>query len=247
MSQGSLAENPLIFKSIHVSWISNWLTSQWIESQSERLSYQLKAQAIESEILWIWSHLQIASLESQINYLNLKPLESQINHRQSNPLNLEPIDNQTAWIWNQLTTKSLELQNNWIANHLHLNSIDFHISKQLNLKWAENQKLEPQTNGISKHLNLKSIDAKQLNLKSIDFQTNSISDLLPIGSFSLETSAAASCGRYVKTLLLYTFVGHSYLRMWRHCFRVKVANTWLPRAKHCWPAVFHVAACKPLL
>ena len=130
-------------------------------------------------------------------------LESQINDWLSNHLKIEFIDSQIACrlTINQLTTKSLESQSSWIANRLNLRSVESQTS------WISNdlttKTFESQINGISKQLSLKSLEsqtksnAKQLNLKSIDFRTNWIPRLLPVGSLSLETSATASCGRYV--------------------------------------------------
>ena len=54
------------------------------------------------------------------------------------------------------------------------------------------------------------MNAKQLNLKSTDFRTNSIPHLLPIGSLSLETSVTASCGRYDRMRQLFDIFLYSY-------------------------------------
>ena len=197
--------NHFPFKSVEprTAWTSNQLTLKAVNFQIAWTSNQMKLKTVESEIIRTWNDLQIRSLESQVIYLNLKLFESQISHWQSNHLNLESIDNQTSRISNHLTTKSFESQNNWIANHLNLNSIDFQIlkSKQLNLKWTVNKKLESQINGISNLLNLQTKwNAKYIIESEINWlsnRTNSIPDLLLIGSLSLETSATASCGRYV--------------------------------------------------
>ena len=93
--------------------------------------------------------------------------------------------------FDHLTTKSFESQINWQPTHLNLinwqpKSFESHIS------WQPN------------HLNLKSFDIQIiLTLNSLESDCAWLSNQLnstrplPIGSLSLETSAAALCGRYV--------------------------------------------------
>ena len=80
---------------------------------------------------------------------------------------------ETNWSWNQLNLKSVESQSNW-------------VSKQLTFKSIESE------------INWNSI---QLNFKSVDSHIYWISHFTPIGFLSLETSATASCGRYVISTL----------------------------------------------
>ena len=214
VSQKRKSPIPLNLKPVsrQTIWISNQLTTKSLESQ---VSWQPKS--FESQIKW-----QPKSFESQITWrphrLNLKWIDN-INH-----LNLTSVDSKIIWISNQLTTKSPESQINWQPkscesqitwqpNHPYLKSLDNILnltSLDSQLTWTSNQ-LQPN------HLNLKSVDnqnrlnrksndnqiiwlSSHLNLTSIDFRTNWIPHLLPIGSLSLETSATASCGRYVKKL-----------------------------------------------
>ena len=132
----------LNFKSIEsqIEWLASQLILKANDSQTNWISKQ-KNLKFELEIIWISHHLNLKPvLESQVTWT----LESQINDWQSNHLKLESIDNQIAWLPNQLTTKSLGPQSSWISN-------------QLKLKWTGNKTLEPQTDGMSKQLNLKSL------------------------------------------------------------------------------------------
>ena len=190
-----------------ITWTSSHLTSKSLESQiNDNLSF-------ESQIDWQPTHLnlnsidnQIRSLESQINWqpthLNPKSTDkqNQSNHTSiGNQIICKSFDNQLTWISNRLTTKSFESQLDWQPNLLNLTWIDNRLT------WSSNQ----QTSKIIWSA-IRSRTKSHLNLKSIDIQINSFeSDInrlsnhlisthpLPIGSFSLETSATASCSRYV--------------------------------------------------
>ena len=87
-------------------------------------------------------------------------------------------------------------------NHLNHTSVDNHIT------WTSNhlasKPLESQINWQPNHLNLMSFEA---DINWLSNQLNSAHPL-PIGSLSLETSAAASCGRYVMFLwnLIYIYI-----------------------------------------
>ena len=184
-----------------LTWTSNHLTAKPLESQINWQPTHLNLRSIDNQLTGIRSQLtnkinRIAhrlttkSLESQINW---EPtLESRIDW-QPNHLNLKLIDNQINWISNQLTTTSLEVRINRQPK-----SFEAHID------WQPN------------HLNFKSLDnPNHLNLTSIESDINWLSNQLnsarslPIGSLSLETSATASCGRYV--ILLYVFNARSML------------------------------------
>ena len=125
---------------------------------------------------------------------------------QPNHLNLKSFDIQISWISNQLTTSSFESQIDWQPNHLNLRSIDNRItwiSNQLTTKSVESQinwqpkSFEPQIRWQPNHLTLNSFES---DINWLSNQWNSAHSL-PIGSLSLETSAAALWGRYVKDII----------------------------------------------
>ena len=174
----------------------------------------------ESDIIWISSHLILTSLESEANgtsnHLSLRSIAVQPNwirnNWQRNPLNL-------TWISKSTDNQALESQNWWTANRLNLESRESQIkwfSNQMSIKAAESNQMsfkavKSQSNSISTRLTVRRFEfeihwhqtiwisnhwkSKQLSLKSIESKW--IPHLLPIGSLSLETSAKASCGRYV--------------------------------------------------
>ena len=150
-------------------WISNQLTTKTLEPQINGQTH-----SFETEINW-----QPKSVDSQIK-LTTKPLESQINW-QPNHWNRKSTDNQITWISDQLTTKSFESQ---------INGPKLFESQ---IRWQPN------------HLNLKSDDSQIIELNplesDIDWLSNQLNSTRPlpilIGSLWLETSATASCGRYV--------------------------------------------------
>ena len=129
-------------------------------------------------------------------------------------LNLKSMDNQITWIPDQLTTNSLEVQINkqpksfeahinWQPNHLKLKSIDnqlIWISNQLTTKITRithrltTKSFESQIDWQPNHLTFNSFES---DINWLSNQLNSAHSL-PIGSLSLETSATALCGRYVK-------------------------------------------------
>ena len=149
----------------------NHLNPKSIDSQKSQINWQPKS--IESHISW-----QPKSCESQIswhpNHLNLTSIDN-INH-----LNLALVDNQITWISDQPTTKPVESQITW-----------------------QPKSFENQTRWQPHYLNLKSTDNRNIwlstHLNDINWLSNQLNSthLLPIGSLSLETSATASCGRYV--------------------------------------------------
>ena len=179
------------------------------------ITHQLTTKSLKPQIIWHPNHLNLKSIDNQLiwisNRLRTKSLESQISW-QPNHLNLKSIDNQITWISNQLrtnswisnrlTTKSFESQIDWQPNQLNLKSIDNHLT------WSSNQQttkiiwsthrlttksFESQINWQPNHLTLNSLES------GINWLSNQLSSThpLPIGSLSLETSATASCGRYV--------------------------------------------------
>ena len=100
--------NPVESQINQINWISNHLKPKsWISCEPI---------GSHTEIIWTWNHLNLASLESQVTCLNLKPFESQISDWQSNHLSLEPIDNQP-----------FESQINGQQNHLNLKTIESRI------------------------------------------------------------------------------------------------------------------------
>ena len=155
-----------------ITWISHQLTTKiiWITPQ-------LRTNSLESQNIRNPNHLNLTSTDNQ-NHLNHTSVDNQITWIIWHPdhLNLKSIDNQLIWISNRLTTKSL---------------VDNHIT------WSSNQ----QTTKIiwsTRRLTTKSFDSQlvwiwhQLTFEPLELRTP-----LPIGSLSLETSAAALCGRYV--------------------------------------------------
>ena len=73
------------------------------QNRQKRLSNRLNLKAIESEIIWIWNHLNPTSVESQVTFLNLKSLESQI-HWISNQMKCKTVESEISWRSNQLNS-----------------------------------------------------------------------------------------------------------------------------------------------
>ena len=190
------------------------------------------------EKLWISNRLTAKSLESQINW-------------QPTHLSLKPIDNQSAWISNQLTTTSLEVQFNrqpksfeahinWQPNHLKLKSIDNQLT------WTSNQlttnSFESQIIWQPNHLTLNSFES------DINWLSNHLNSThtLSIGSLSLETSATASCGRYVMFIycyiLLYTVI-YCYILL----YTVIYCHILLYTVIYCYILLYTVIYCYILL
>ena len=138
------------------------------------ITHQLTTKSPEPQIIWHPNHWNLKSIDNQLiwisHQLTSKSLESQINW-QPNQLNLKSIDIQITWISNQLTTKSIESQINW-----------------------QPKSFESQINWQPTHLNLNSFES---DINWLSNQLNSAHSL-PIGSLSLETSATALRGPYVK-------------------------------------------------
>ena len=132
------------------------------------------------KIIWITHHLTSKSLESQIQ-LTTKSFESQIDW-QPNHLNLKSIDNQITSISDQLQCRIT-----WISNQLTTKSVEVQVNRQP-------KSFEAHINWQPSHLTLNSFES---DINWLSNQLNSAHPL-PIGSLSLETSATASCGRYVK-------------------------------------------------
>ena len=158
--------------------------------------------ATESDI-WIWNHLNLTALESQVIMWISNHLNTWIPNQW---LTIKSLDIRTNWQPNRSTPQSTDNQSIWISNHLNLKVVESQISwssNELTTKTLNLKSMEFPSSWISNRPNVKSIEsqtkwhAKQLNLKSIDFRTNWIPHLLPIGALSLETSATASCGRYI--------------------------------------------------
>ena len=185
-----------------VIWTSNQLITNSLESQNIRTPNHLnltstwQPKSFESHISWQPTRLNPKTFELQITWIShqLTTKIISITHQwTTNSLESQNVDNQIIWISTWLTTKSLESQINWQPPHLKLNST--HNQNHLkDIDWQPNR------------LNLKSLDnPKRLILISFESDINSLSNQLnsahplPIGSLSLETSAAALCGRYVKS------------------------------------------------
>ena len=203
--EGSLAEM-LRF------WISK--LHFWRKSRRKASFLSFKASSLKevSQKSFVWqNHLNHSSADNQItwtsNHLTSKSFESQINWQPTH-LNLKSVDNQISWISDQLTTESFESQINWQPHHLSSNQQTTEIiwsTLRLTTKPFESQiNWQPKINWQPNQLNLKSTDNQNhLNLTSFESDINWLSNQLnsahslPIGSLSLETSATASCGRYV--------------------------------------------------
>ena len=184
--EGSLAEKLRLTKPFesHISWQPNHLNLKSFDIQITWISNQLTTNSFESQIDWQPNHLNLRSIDNRITWisdqLTTESLESQINWQphhlkfkstdNQNHLKHTSIDNQVIWISNQLTTKSFESQINWQPT-----------SFESQIRWQPN------------HLTLNSFES---DINWLSNQLNSAHPL-PIGSLSLETSAAASCGRYV--------------------------------------------------
>ena len=155
-----------------ITWTSNHLTSKSLESQIYWQPTHLNLKPIGNQITWISDQLTTESLESQINW---QPHHLKFKSTDNqNHLKRTSIDNQIIWISNQLTTKSIESQINWQPK-----------SFESQIRWQPN------------HLTLNSFES---DISWLSNQLNSAQSL-PIGSLSLETSAAALCGRYVKYII----------------------------------------------
>ena len=183
--EGSLVEKLRLTKSFesHISWHPNHLNLKSIDNQLIWISNRLITKSLESQISWQPNHLNLKSIDNQITWIS--------NQLRTN-----------SWISNRLTTKSFESQIDWQPNQLNLKSIDNHLT------WSSNQQttkiiwsthrlttksFESQINWQPNHLTLNSFES------GINWLSNQLSSThpLPIGSLSLETSATASCGRYV--------------------------------------------------
>ena len=152
-----------------ITWTSNHFTSKSFESQINWQPTHLNLKAIDNQIIWISDQLTTESLGSQINW---QPHHLKFKSTDNqNHLKHTSIDNQIIWISNQLTTKSIESQVNWQPK-----------SFESQIRWQPN------------HLTLNSFES---DINWLSNQLNSARSL-PIGSLSLETSATALCGRYVK-------------------------------------------------
>ena len=164
----------------HIGGQPNHLNLKVLDIQIIWTSNQLTSKPFESRINW-----RPESFESQINrqtnHCNRKSTDNHTHlnlksNDKQNHLNLRSIDNQISWVPNQLTTKII-----WISNQMTPKSLEFQI------RWQPN------------HLPLNSFES---DINWLSIQLNSTSPL-PIGSLWLETSATASCGRYVNLLYVY--------------------------------------------
>ena len=162
----------------HINWTSHQLNLKLIESGSltslnQSHIYWTSFIAIESLINWMKSP-EIIRIPNQLPF---NPIESETNFKSlesswiAKQLNRKLLESQASWISNQLTFASVESQNNWISKPTECQTRWFSITsieiqcvriwKKIEIQWATNH----------------------LNLKSIDFRTNSIPHLLPIGSW----------------------------------------------------------------
>ena len=168
--EGSLAEKLRLTKSFEsrISWQPNHLNLKSFDIQITWISNHLITNSFESHIDWQPKHLNLRSIDNRINWIsNHLKFKSPDNQ---NHLKHTSIDNQIIWISNQLTTKSIESQINWQPK-----------SFESQIRWQPN------------HLTPNSFES---DINWLSNQLNSAHSL-PIGSLSLETSATASCGRYV--------------------------------------------------
>ena len=181
------------------------------------ITHQLTTNSLEPQIIWQPNHLNLKSINWQPTHLNLRSIDNQLTgirsqltnkinriaHRLTcksleSQINWEPtLESRIDWQPNHLNLKLIDNQINWISNQLTTTSLEVRINRQpksfeAHIDWQPN------------HLNFKSLDnPNHLNLTSIESDINWLSNQLnsarslPIGSLSLETSATASCGRYV--------------------------------------------------
>ena len=187
------SKNMTILKSL---WELQQLSERNFAAMEARLDFfesQTNWQPKSFGSVWITHQLTTKSLESKNNW-------------QPNDLRLKSFNIQITWIPNQLTTKIVWISNQmtsiphqstakareshtkWQPNHSNRKSTSSHIP--LNLTSTDNQS-SGSANQLTTALIWLSI---RLNLTLIDSWTIWT---LPIGSLWLETSAAASCGRYV--------------------------------------------------
>ena len=172
----------LIFTSIEsqVIWISHPVNLEPNDLQTNWISNRMALKTIESRSSWIWNQLNVITWITP--HVNLKPLESQTNCN-SIQLNLKPMEAQISWQPNPLNPKSFDNQITWNSNQLTT------ISNQWNLK--------SQSNWISNQWKFKTMESE---INWLSNQLNSTPFPYPIGALWLETSATASCGRYVSCI-----------------------------------------------
>ena len=190
--EGSLAEKLRFWSSKLRFWRKSRRKASF--DKTIWITHQLTTKSLEPQIIWHPNHLNLKSIDNQITWisdqLTTESLESQINWQphhlkfkptdNQNHLKHTSIDNQIIWISNQLTTKSIESQINWQPKPF-----------ESQIRWQPN------------HLTLNSFES---DINWLSNQLNSAHSL-PIGSLSLETSATALCGRYVRYchMVLYVF------------------------------------------